>query len=62
MTVLMSNCTGEYDGMLCGGKTAVWNTRGRLKGQLDDTSEGLLIFDTLTEEVREIYPVVPTKV
>lgn len=53
MTVLMSNCIGECDGMECGGKTAVWNKKGALKGQLDDTTEGILIFDTNTEELIE---------
>jgi predicted amidohydrolase len=51
MTVLMSNCVGESGGDACGGKTAVWNDRGVLLGQLDDTSEGVLIFETDTQEV-----------
>lgn len=51
MAVLMSNCIGTCDGIECGGKTSVWNNRGKLIGQLDATTEGILIFDTDTEEV-----------
>jgi predicted amidohydrolase len=53
MTVLMSNCIGECDGMECGGNTSVWNNKGLLKGQLNDTDEGILVFDTDTQEVIE---------
>lgn len=51
MTVLMANCvgrTGIYD---CAGRSAVWNSAGKLVGQLDETSEGIIIFDTETREV-----------
>lgn len=48
MTVLMSNCIGEADGGECAGQTAIWNTQGVLVGQLDDTYEGILVFDTDT--------------
>ncbi len=47
---LMVNCFGTYDGMLCAGNTAVW-VRGELKGKLDQTSEGLLFFNTSNQEV-----------
>lgn len=55
MTVLMSNCIGECNGMKCGGKTSVWNNKGELIGQLDDASEGILIFDMDTEELIKDY-------
>jgi predicted amidohydrolase len=51
MTVLMANCVGESDGGECAGNTAVWNSKGLLVGQLDDRNEGILLFDTDTEEV-----------
>lgn len=51
MPVLMSNCVGFCDNYLCVGKSAVWTKEGTLVGQLDDTSEGILIFDTETEAV-----------
>ena len=53
MTVLMSNCVGEADGEECAGKTSVWNMEGELSGQLNDTDEGILIFDTGTQETFE---------
>lgn len=51
MTVLMSNSVGLADGDLCTGNTAVWNVQGTLLGQLDDTHEGILIFDTDDQEL-----------
>lgn len=51
MPVLMSNCVGFCDNFLSGGKSAVWTKEGKLVGQLDDKTEGILIFDTETEEI-----------
>ena len=51
MPVLMSNCVGFCDNFLSVGKSAVWTKKGKLVGQLDDKTEGVLIFDTETEEV-----------
>jgi predicted amidohydrolase len=53
MTVLMSNCIGLCDGVECGGKTSIWNNKGLLVGQLNDTNEGILIIDTDTQELIE---------
>jgi len=53
MTVLMSNCVGQCDGVECGGKTSLWNNKGLLSGQLNDTDEGILIIDTDTQELIE---------
>jgi hypothetical protein len=39
----MSNCLGELDGVVCAGKTSIWNNHGKLIGQLDDANEGILI-------------------
>ena len=54
MTVLMSNCVGECDGLLFGGKTSAWNSKGSLVGQLSDNGEGLLIVDTDSQDVTPI--------
>ncbi len=49
MPVLMANYVGFCDNFLCDGQTAVWTKEGILLGQLDNKTEGLLIFDTETE-------------
>lgn len=49
MNVLMANCTGISDGANCAGRTAAWNKEGRMICELDDVSEGLLIYDTETQ-------------
>ncbi|MFN7118879.1 MAG: carbon-nitrogen hydrolase family protein [Saprospiraceae bacterium] len=51
MPVLMSNCVGYCDNFVSVGGSAVWNRQGHLLAQLDDTQEGILIFDTETEAV-----------
>lgn len=53
MTVLFSNCVGQCDNFESAGKTSIWNSKGLLLGQLNDTSEGILIIDTDTEEITE---------
>lgn len=55
MTVLMSNAVGQAEDYECGGKTSIWNNKGILMAQLNDTGEGLLIIDTNTQEVIEKY-------
>lgn len=51
ISVLMSNCVGYCDNFLSVGKSAVWTKEGKLVGQLDDKNEGILLFDTETEEI-----------
>jgi predicted amidohydrolase len=51
MTMLLSNCVGECEGKEAGGRSSVWNNKGVLLEQLNDTDEGMLIFDTKTQEV-----------
>ncbi len=51
--VLMSNCVGPSEGFASVGKTAVWNHEGMLMGQLDDSNEGFIIFDTDTQKLTE---------
>jgi predicted amidohydrolase len=53
MIVLMANCIGFLDGGSCAGKTSVWNNEGSLIGQLNDSDEGILVFDTETHELIE---------
>lgn len=52
--VLMTNSIGLADGQECAGTSSVWNNRGMLLAQLNDTNEGLLILDTETEITSEI--------
>lgn len=53
MTVFMSNYVGHCDDFDCGGKTSVWNEKGQTIGQLNDVDEGILLFDTKTQELVE---------
>lgn len=51
MIVSMANCIGHCDNFECGGKTSVWNNKGLLVGQLNDTDEGILMLETDTQEL-----------
>ena len=51
--VLMSSCIGPSDDFESAGKTSVWNREGLLIGQLNETNEGVLIFDMDTQQVIE---------
>lgn len=53
MPVLMSNCVGHCDNFMSVGQSSIWTKRGDLVKQLDAKCEGLLIFDTETENVIE---------
>lgn len=55
MTVLMSNSIGLCEDGECGGRSAVWNNKGKLIGQLNDTDEGLLLFDNATLQSTALY-------
>lgn len=55
MPVLMSNCLGIADGGECAGQSAVWNAKGDLLGQLNDSEEGLLLYNSITEVVETHY-------
>lgn len=52
MTVLMSNCLGLCEDGICAGGSAAWNNKGALLGKLNNTDEGLLLLDTITETVK----------
>jgi predicted amidohydrolase len=49
--VLMSNCVGFCDDFESAGKSTIWNKNGKLLAQMDEQSEGILIFDTETEQI-----------
>lgn len=51
MPVLMSNCVGFCDNFESAGKSGIWTKKGNLAAQLDDKCEGILIFDTETEDI-----------
>ena len=51
MTVLMSNCIGHCDNFESAGKTSIWNNKGLLAAELNNTNEGIIIIDTDTQEV-----------
>jgi predicted amidohydrolase len=54
MPVLMSNCVGYCDNFEAVGSSAIWNQRGELVARLNETEEGVLVWDSeLGEVVRE---------
>lgn len=56
MTVMMANAIGKTGVYECPGKSSIWSNNGQLVGQLNDSHEGILVFDTDTGEIckREI--------
>ncbi|MBK9109767.1 MAG: carbon-nitrogen hydrolase family protein [Saprospiraceae bacterium] len=55
LTVLMSNVVGPCEDFMAGGSSAVWNHHGILIDHLGPEEVGLLIYNTLTEEIRKVY-------
>ena len=53
LLVLMANCVGPADNFESVGQSAVWNRPGDCLGSLNASEEGLLIFDTETEQVTQ---------
>ncbi|MEL6974838.1 MAG: carbon-nitrogen hydrolase family protein [Bacteroidota bacterium] len=49
--ILMCNAIGFCDDFVCNGQSAVWNNQGQLLGELDDTNEGMLVYDTEMQKV-----------
>ena len=47
---LMANFVGNSGGYDCAGKSSIWNTKGVLVSQLNNTTEGIAIIDLDTEE------------
>jgi predicted amidohydrolase len=52
MITFMANYVGKSGGYDCAGKSSVWNEKGELLGQLGNRDEGMIIFDTLTKEIK----------
>jgi predicted amidohydrolase len=50
MAVVMSNSVGFCDDFESVGNSAVWNKKGELVGHLNQTKEGILIYNTDNEE------------
>jgi predicted amidohydrolase len=53
MSVLMANCVGVCDRCDCAGRTSIWTNQGKLLRQLSRSDEGILIFDTSSQQVIE---------
>jgi len=51
LLTFMANYVGESGGYVCAGKSSVWDNTGKLIGQLDNVTEGILLYDTVTKEV-----------
>lgn len=51
MPILMSNSVGDCDNFLSAGQSSVWNKNGELLYSLEHDKEGLLIFNTETENI-----------
>jgi predicted amidohydrolase len=51
MIALMANCIGYCDNFESGGKTSVWDSKGLLIGQMNDTDEGIIMVNTDTMEI-----------
>lgn len=55
MLVMMANSVGPSDNFIGAGKSSVWIADGSRVDGLDQTSEGLLVFDTKTETAMKVY-------
>jgi len=53
MPVLMANCVGICDNLVCRGRSAVWNKNGDLLDHLEGDSEGILLYDTQTGDIQK---------
>ena len=53
MTVAMANCVGPCDNFTGAGQSAIWNGQGMRVGQLSSEHMGLIIYDTVKQEVTE---------
>ncbi|MDP4679944.1 MAG: carbon-nitrogen hydrolase family protein, partial [Cyclobacteriaceae bacterium] len=55
MPVLVSNSIGPCDNFISAGKSSVWNDKGILLAQLDSCMERVLIFNTETNLVKQVF-------
>lgn len=51
---LMCNSVGSNSEFACAGTSSIWNKNGELVAQLNEMDEGLVLFDTRTEETLTI--------
>ncbi|GLB52587.1 hydrolase [Neptunitalea chrysea] len=54
-TIFAVNSVGLSDDIICGGQSGVWGSDGKIKGQLDASHPGILVYDTETEETQKHY-------
>ncbi|WP_303920428.1 carbon-nitrogen hydrolase family protein [Draconibacterium sediminis] len=54
LVTLMSNYVGRSGGYECAGRSSVWSEKGELMGQLDEKTEGLLLFDSEKKEIKTV--------
>jgi len=52
--ILMANCVGFCDNFESVGQSSIWNKHGKILGQLSESEEGILIYDTDKEIVFKI--------
>lgn len=55
MTTFLSNYVGHSGGYECAGRSSAWDKNGNLIAQLDGNSEGLIVYDTVTEKPHLIH-------
>lgn len=51
--ILMSNSIGPSDNFITYGNSAVWSAKGASLGSFDHSSEGIITFDTITENCEQ---------
>jgi predicted amidohydrolase len=49
ISTCIANGVGSSDNFMSAGKSSAWNKEGHLLGQLNDTDEGILVVNTITE-------------
>ena len=54
MTVFLSNSLGPSDNFISAGRSAIWSNEGKMLAQLDDSHEGIIIYDTASGQVTEV--------
>ncbi len=54
LPVLMANCVGFCDNFLSNGKSAVWNSQGKLVEELDTEKQGFILYDTKRDEAKRV--------
>lgn len=55
MPVFMANSVGISDTFMATGTSAAWNASGQLVHCLNESDQGILLYDTLSQETKSIY-------